>query len=203
MTKSLLIGTTNSAKIAHMRAYLRELPLTLLNPGDVQVSLEVCEDGTTPEANARKKAHAYWTASTMPTLTNDAALEIARFSAEHQPGVWVKRIHGQETVTDAEIHAYYQCKLRQIGGQSKGCWQVAIVLQVAPARQFCQSYTLPVMFTAHAQGPPMPGAPLNTLMVDPESGKYYAEMTYAERPEAQIFRNFVRTHLGDIVGNGV
>ena len=77
MTKRLLIGTANPAKIAHIKASLRSIPLTLLNPGDLQLQLEVQEDGVTAESHARKKARAYWAASRMPTLAIDAGPRIA------------------------------------------------------------------------------------------------------------------------------
>ncbi|HSJ55730.1 MAG TPA: non-canonical purine NTP pyrophosphatase, partial [Anaerolineae bacterium] len=55
----LLLGTRNPAKIAIVRAALAPLPLTLLTLHELEIDVEVVEDGRTTQENAVKKARAY------------------------------------------------------------------------------------------------------------------------------------------------
>jgi hypothetical protein len=123
-------------------------------------------------------------------------LYIAKFPEEKQPGLFVRRIHGADRdATDQEILDYYVRELRQVGGESAGTWQVSMVLMVSENRMFSASYSLQTVFTAQAKGAVTPGAPLNSLMIDPASGKYYSEMTWKERPDSKWIFEFVEQHL--------
>lgn len=62
-TIRLLLGTTNPGKITRFRHYLRDLPLTVLSPEDLDLSLDVSETELSPEDNARIKAVAWFGAS--------------------------------------------------------------------------------------------------------------------------------------------
>ncbi len=74
---SILIATTNPGKLAEVRALLGRLPLTLVAPGDLRMTLpEVEESGGTYAENASLKATALAQASGLWTLADDSGLEI-------------------------------------------------------------------------------------------------------------------------------
>jgi inosine/xanthosine triphosphate pyrophosphatase family protein len=169
-----------------LREILSPLPVEIVSLRDLGIEIDVVEDGRTPEENARKKARSYWTASSLPTLAVDGGLYIARFTAEKQPGVFVKRIHRMgRTITDREIFAHYVRELDRVGGHSMATWQIAIVLMLSADRVFARTFSLEVLLTTREQGPLRPGEPLTSLMVDPDTGKHYTEMTYGERPDSR------------------
>lgn len=196
MKKRILFGTTSQAKIDHIHAFLESLPLEILSPRDLNIAIDVKENGASPEENAEKKARAYFAAAHIPTFAIDAGLDIEEFSDEKRPGVFVRRIHREDRdATDREILDYYVQELAQVGGESIGTWRVAIVLMVSPNQVWSSSYSLSTILTAKASPVLLPGAPLCSLTIDPATGKYYSEMTYRERPDSQYILDIMKQHL--------
>lgn len=202
--KRLLFGTTNPTRLQHMRALLNPLPLNLLSLADLGLHLRVTEDGATPAENAIIKANAYCAAAGLPTLSVDTGLTIAALPTAQQPGVFVRRIHSAtEEATDAEMLAYYQQALEAVGGQSEGEWSMAVALAFAPQRVTCATFTIATQFTAMPSSITLPGEPLSSLQVDVNTGRYYAELSPAERftvqkQRAQQIVDFVQQHLAEI-----
>jgi XTP/dITP diphosphohydrolase len=199
MRKRLLLGTRNRAKVNLFQTVFESSPIELVSLDDLSIDVEVREDGRTPNENALKKARAYFAASAMPTLTIDGGLFIAEFPQKKQPGVFVRRIYGgARDVTDQEIRDYYARQLDQIGGESRGTWRIATVLMVSEERVFAEGFVLDVVFTSRARGEVTLGVPLDGLMIDPESGRCYSEMSYLERPDSRWVLDFLERHLDDL-----
>lgn len=204
MTKRLLFGTTNPTRLQHMRALLEPLPLHLLSLADIGLHIRVVEDGATPAENATIKAKAYHAASGLPTLAIDAGLTIAALPSDKQPGVWVRRFgNATEEATDAEMLAYYQAALAAVGGHSAGQWLIALALATAPQQIVCETFTIATQFTAVPCSVMLPGEPLSSLQIDVNTGKYYAELSPAERFASQAVRaqkifGFVQQHFTEI-----
>ncbi|HNT77138.1 MAG TPA: non-canonical purine NTP pyrophosphatase [Anaerolineae bacterium] len=193
--KPLLLGTANPTKVALFQDFLADLPLTLLTLTDLGIALDVEESAPTPEANAVLKARAYFAAAHVPTFAVDAGLEIARFPADQQPGVYVRRIRGIEArASDAELLAHYRAALLQIGGESPACWVVGMALQVDAERLVSATYRLDGILTAQPCATLSPGAPLGSLMRDVATGRCFAEMLPHERPDAAWINAFIRQH---------
>ena len=73
----LLYATNNNSKIYNMKRRIKELPIELISPKDLDLKLEVVEDGTTPTENAIKKAQSYYDATGIPTIAADSGLYIS------------------------------------------------------------------------------------------------------------------------------
>ena len=199
MERRILLGTANQAKISRFRAYLATLPIEILSPGDLGISTEVEEDGSTPQENAEIKARAYLAESNVPALAVDAGLTIEGFPSEKQPGVFVRRIRGTgEAVPDEEILEYYARELDRIGGQTVGRWEVGIALVTPGGKTFSHTFGLQARFTSVRSIALISGEPLSSLMTDPTTGKYYSEMADEERPDSRWIREFVSTHLEEL-----
>ena len=109
MEKRLLLGTMNQAKVNIIRAAIESLPIKVLTLGDLNINVDVREDGQSTEENAAKKARAYYAVSRVPTLAIDGGLLVNKFPTEKQPETLVRRIYGtNRDATDAEILEYYQ-----------------------------------------------------------------------------------------------
>jgi XTP/dITP diphosphohydrolase len=105
----VLLGTTNQAKTNIVREAVQSLPLEILSLSDLNIDIEVTENGNSPEENAEKKAKVYFAEARMPTLTIDGALHLEKFPPEKQPGVFVRRIYGDSReATDKELLDYYR-----------------------------------------------------------------------------------------------
>lgn len=73
---TLLVATHNPGKRREYRALLAPLKVEIRFPDDLDVHLDVREDGTTYAENAHKKAQRYASASGMLTLADDSGLEV-------------------------------------------------------------------------------------------------------------------------------
>ena len=107
----LLLGTSSEKKIAELKDILAGLPLTLVTPADVGLTLDPEETGTTFEANARLKARAFATASGLPSLADDSGLEVDALGGE--PGVYSKRYAGTHA-SDADRISFLLRKLEAV-----------------------------------------------------------------------------------------
>ena len=90
----LLLATGNPGKVAEIESLLSHLPVDLVTPSDLDVSLTVTEDAETLRGNARKKAAAYHDATGLPALADDTGLEID--ALDGRPGVHTARFAGPD-----------------------------------------------------------------------------------------------------------
>jgi XTP/dITP diphosphohydrolase len=88
----LLLATTSAGKQRELRALLGDLPLQLVTPADLGLTLVPEETGATFAANAAQKAHAYFAAAGIPTLAEDSGLEVN--ALDGAPGVYSARWEG-------------------------------------------------------------------------------------------------------------
>lgn len=104
MTPTLLIASGNIGKLREIQAILDGFPIELLLPGQINLQLEVEEDGSTYAENAAKKALAYTEASQMIVLADDSGLEVDVLGG--QPGLYSARYAPWPGATDADRRRY-------------------------------------------------------------------------------------------------
>lgn len=110
--KTILIASSNPGKLREIQSLLQDIPVKLVLPSDIGVSLDVLEDGDTYLKNARKKALAYCQASGLITLADDSGLEVEMLDGA--PGIHSARFAPQPGATDADRRTYL---LQQLAGQ--------------------------------------------------------------------------------------
>lgn len=199
MENKILIGTTNQAKIRIVQAALESLSIEILTLRDLGIHIDVKEDGRSTEENAEKKARAYFAESHIPTLAIDGGLRIERFSEEKQPGVFVRRIYRiDRDVTDEEVLYYYMRELGKVGGESVGTWRGSIVLVISNEKIFSDTFSFKTVLTSKRKGGVTSGSPLDALMIDPATGKYYSEIAWKERPDARWVFEFVEQYVSEL-----
>ncbi len=91
--KKILVATTNSGKVAELRAML-DLDIEWVGLADFPDIGEVQEDGTTFAENARKKALGYAKAAGLWTIADDSGLVVDALGGE--PGVKSSRFSGDK-----------------------------------------------------------------------------------------------------------
>jgi hypothetical protein len=182
-----------------VRASLASLPVEIVTLRELNIETEIREDGRSTEENAEKKARAYFAESQLPTLAIDGGLRIIKFPDKKQPGVLVRRIWRiDRQATDEEVLDYYAGELDKVGGESVGIWRGSMVLVISREKVFCDTYSFKTLLTSRRKGCIVPGSPLDTLTIDPTTGKYFSEITYQERPDAKWVFEFVRRHMGEL-----
>ena len=100
----LLIATTNPGKIRELQTLLEGLPVDLVTPIDLGLSLEVEESGDSYAENASLKAVTYARSSGLVTLADDSGLEVDALGG--LPGIRSARFSTKPGATDADRRAY-------------------------------------------------------------------------------------------------
>jgi XTP/dITP diphosphohydrolase len=110
----LLIATNNSGKIKELHELLDNMGIQLVTPVQINLDLDVIEDGLTYAENASKKALAFAQASGLISLADDSGLEVDALNGE--PGIYSAR-YGSENgqkLSDAGRRQYLLQKLEDI-----------------------------------------------------------------------------------------
>ena len=124
---SLLVATRNPGKKREYRELLAPLGVQVRFPDELELDLDVREDGTTYAQNAYKKADRYATASELLTIADDSGLEVDALggapgihSARYAPGTDADRVRalleGLRGVPWEERTARFRCVLVIIAG---------------------------------------------------------------------------------------
>lgn len=125
----LLIATNNPGKAAELRLLLEGCGWEIVTPADLDIELDVEEDGETYEENARKKALAGADASGLVTLADDSGIEIEAMGGE--PGVHSARFLGDEA-THGERFAEIDRRLADLPKEQRGCRFVCVMAVADP-----------------------------------------------------------------------
>jgi 8-oxo-dGTP diphosphatase len=191
----LVIGTTNQAKFRQLRAALGPSGLAIASLADLEISgaVEIPERGESAQENARIKATTYARALGASVLSVDTGLYLSGLPDERQPGIFVRRIYGPGDYrpSDQELLAHYCRLIAGLGGKVDGRWEFAACIATPAGRVFEDTFISHRHFVSDPCDTIVPGYPLESLQIDPDSGRYIAEMTGAEK-EA-----FWRRLLGD------
>jgi XTP/dITP diphosphohydrolase len=100
----LLIATNNKGKVKELQKLLKELNIQLVTPAEINLNLDVLEDGKTYQDNAGKKALEFSQASGLISLADDSGLEVDALHGA--PGLYSARYSPKPNATDADRRAY-------------------------------------------------------------------------------------------------
>src|SRR5687768_13823944 len=100
----LLLATNNKGKIKELQQLLKDTGSELVTPAQIDLELDVVEDGSTYAENATKKAIAFAKASKLVSLADDSGLEVD--ALDGAPGLYSARYSPKPGATDADRRAY-------------------------------------------------------------------------------------------------
>ncbi len=116
MPDKLLLATSNRGKARELEELLRELPMELVLPGELGITTEVEETGSSLEENARLKATVLAKESRLLALADDSGLEVEALGGE--PGPLSARYAG-EGASDKDRVDYLLAKLKGVPRQKR------------------------------------------------------------------------------------
>jgi len=85
----LLIATNNKGKVEELQDLLKDSGIEFVTPAQINLKLDVVEDGLTYQENAEKKALAFAQASGLVSLADDSGLEVE--ALDGAPGLYSAR----------------------------------------------------------------------------------------------------------------
>jgi len=197
MNNILIIGTKNKAKIDQIKSALKSLSVNVQGLPDIEFS-EVVEDGKTALENSCKKAAYYSSAIGQPVLSTDNALYFDSLSDDKQPGLNVRRIEGRvDRPTDKELLVYYSDFIKKLGNNMNGYWEFGICLAKPSGELLKKIVKSPRIFVSEPSKKVIPGYPLDSIQINPKTGKYISEMSQAETDA--FWQETIGTELCDFI----
>ncbi len=195
-SKKILIGTGNPSKLDYLRQLFAGTGIECISPADIGLGkFGAPEDRRTAEENAVEKALAWNAASDLPVMTLDAGLLFLDLPDDHpdQPGVHVRRAPGH-IMDDEEMLGYFAQLVHRNGGRLRAAWQdsYCILKDRENYRSFTFTRDMLVANSFLMVDTPcnmrVPGWPINSISIDPATGKYQPEMTAEDCRTAQKYR---------------
>lgn len=179
-----LIASSNAGKIEIYSQILKELNMPYCSLRDLNVDIEVEENGETELENALIKAKAYHEATGLPVISNDSGLIIEKFAPENQPGVFVRRYGGRE-LSDEETIEIFSKMLKEVGGESDAYFNVALAICDKKGNYHTNLFKSFRYMIEKPSKTIQKGLPLRSLDFNKELGKYMSEMTIDEANAAE------------------
>jgi XTP/dITP diphosphohydrolase len=180
--KEIIFATTNLAKVKQIQSVLAPIGLSVVGAVEKYKLPHIKEDGKTPQENARKKALVYAKALNQTVFSIDNGLYFDDLSLEEQPATHVRRINRRrKDASDEEMLNYYVELVQRFGDTIKGHWEFAICVASSQGNIEETTITSPRIFTKKVSPKMVPGYPLESIQIDPDTGKYISEMNQEEQ----------------------
>lgn len=197
MTKELIFGTGNMAKIQQVQGALGALDIKVRGINEFDVNIDIDENGKTAQENARKKATAYAVAIGRVVFAMDNALYFKGLDDSEQPGLSVRRVRGIERSSDKEMIDSYARLINEHGGELEGWWEFAVSIAQPDGASVEDSIISPRLFVANASEKVIPGYPLESIQIEPETGRYVSEMS--EQEQALFWQKSIGAPLSEFI----
>lgn len=175
----LLIATNNKGKIKELQDLLKDTGIKLVTPAQINLDLDVVEDGQTYAENATKKAVAFAQASGLVSLADDSGLEVS--ALDGAPGLYSARYGSPNggKLSDAERRAFLIKNLRGKSYPWYARFHATIAIAVPNgeihfAEGFCEGEIIP---EERGTG----GFGYDPIFLLSELGKTMAELTMEEK----------------------
>ena len=127
--KEILFATGNTAKVDRFYEKLLKNGILLKSLKDININIDIEENGKNAIENAMIKAKAYYDATKITTMAMDDTMYIDGIPEEKQPGVFVRRVNGKR-LNDKEMIDYYTNLVKTYGkdGKLNTKWILSMVI---------------------------------------------------------------------------
>ena len=194
--KEVLFATTNTSKVARYKDKLLERGIILKSLKDIDINIDIDENGKTAIENATIKAKAYNEATNLPTMATDDTMYIEGIPEEKQPGTYVRRINGKR-LNDQEMIEYYTNLVKQYGkdGKLDTKWILGMVI-IKDGKVYVHEETTSEYYIVDTPSKDIrEGYPLSSILVNKKTNKYDIYLTEEDkktgRADDQGFIDFI------------
>lgn len=127
--KKIIFATTNQGKVKEVKMILKDLGIEVLSLKDIDMNVDVEENGTTFEENAIIKAKAISELTSEIVLADDSGLEVDYL--DKAPGIMSARYMGEDTSYDIKNQAIID-QLAEAEGSERSARFVCAIACVMP-----------------------------------------------------------------------
>jgi inosine/xanthosine triphosphate pyrophosphatase family protein len=179
----ILFATGNPSKAKRFSTGLAKHGIEVISLKDIDVKVDVKEDGADRIENALIKARAYAQATGMPTIGMDDNLYLVGVPEDKQPGMFVRRIDKKHEVTDEELLQHFIDVVKEFGtdGKLDAKWLYGMAL-ISNGKEYTYTWEKGDMYFVDKQSDVInPGYPLNSISINKTLGKYFTDMTEEDK----------------------
>ena len=183
--KELLFATSNKSKVDRYKEKLLEKGIEMVSLKDIDLDIEVEENGKDAIENALIKARAYYNATKMPTMGNDTNLYLENVPDDKQPGVFVRRVGGR-TLTDEEMIEHYTNLVKEYGenGRLDCKWVYGLAVINENGKENTYTWYKDNFYMVDKSSDKITeGYPLNSISKYKGSDKYFTDMNKEDMQE--------------------
>ena len=181
--KELIFATGNASKGKRFSKGLLENGIKILTLKDLNLKLDVEENGTTAIENARIKARECFKLTNKPSMGMDDTLYIEGIPDNIQPGLFVRRVNGK-TLTDEEMIEYYTSLVKKYGkdGRLNAKWVYGMVVINEDGNESEYTWEKDNIYLVDTVSNTInPGYPLNSFTKYKGLDKYLSEITEEDK----------------------
>ena len=196
--REILFATGNKSKAKRFTKGLLEHDIKVLTLEDININIEVEENGSTAIENALIKARAYAKKTNLPVFAMDDTLYIDNIPDDKQPGLFVRRVNGKK-LNDEEMIEYYSNLAKEYGtnGLLTGRWIYGMAL-INNGHEYTYTWSKQNFYiTSTSSNIINPGYPLNTISINIKLNKYFNELTEEDKLLIQEDESHVVNFLVD------
>ena len=176
--KKVLFATGNPTKAKRFSKGLLEKGIEVITLKDLDLELDIEENGKDAIENAIIKAKAYYNETGIPTISMDDNLFLDNVPTDKQPGMFVRRVNGKR-LDDNEMIEYYTNLAKEYGDDGKitGRWIYGMAL-VSDKGEKTYTWSKSNFYMVDKPSNIMnPGYPLNSISVNIKLNKYFTDIT--------------------------
>lgn len=187
--KKIVFATGNPTKAKRFSKGLLNYDIKVISLKDLDIKLDVNEDGKTAIENALIKARACYKITKMPTIGMDDSLYLENVPEDLQPGLFVRRVNGK-SLTDEEMIEHYINLVKNYGINGKlNCkWVYGLALINEKGEENTYSWYKDNFYMVDTASDKInPGYPLNSISKYKNIDKYFTDTLNSEELEKIAF----------------
>ena len=199
--KQIIFATSNQSKSRRFSKGLKELGIEVLSLKDIDIKLDVEEDGSTAIENALIKARECYRLTKKPCMGMDDTLYMEGVPENKQPGLFVRRVNGR-SLTDEEAIDYYTNLVKEYGKDGKiNCkWVYGLAVINEKGEEATYSWSKDDFYMVDNPSDKInPGYPLNSISKYKKLDKYFTDVTDEDMKLLEVNEDdvveFIASHI--------
>lgn len=181
--KKILFATSNQSKSKRFSKGLLEKGIEVVSLKDIDIKLNIEENGNTAIENALIKARECYNMTKMPSMGMDDTLFMEGVPEEKQPGLFVRRVNGK-SLTDEEMLKYYTNLVKEYGkdGIINCKWIYGLAVIDEKGEEATYTWSKDDFYMVDSVSDKInPGYPLNSISKYKKLDKYFTDITDDDR----------------------
>ncbi len=184
----IIFATGNISKGKRFEKGLLENNIKTLTLKDVNIKLNIEENGQNAIENAKIKARECYKVTNKPSMGMDDTLYLEGVPEDKQPGLFVRRVNGK-TLSDDEMIEHYLKLVKDYGknGRLNAKWIYGMVVINDKGEEFEYTWKKDNIYMVDTVSDIInPGYPLNSITKLKMIDKYLTELTEEDKEKTKV-----------------